>query len=727
MLSYDAPMPSHEPIPGLRKIPDNLPALLRPPGAMPGDEARERFWNLVGILAVVTVGLGAMGWWAYGQVRESLRDLRAAGLGSLLEAEAGALTIWVDEKKRAADRWAADELVQREAAALVKLARGGMDAAAVCRSPARRKLLAQIAPFVALEEAAAVNLVDRDGDIIASLHDEYCGLSVAGGGFARRLAPVFAGRTVFVQPFEESERVGASKKVPFDRPLVWVETPIRGDAGEVIAALGFGRLADARFGSLLLLSSAQSTREAYAFDGRGLMLTQSRYLGDLRQAGRVEAGDPGILRVPIRDPGGDIVAGFRPATPSAEWPLTKLADAALGAMAAGGPYEGAILEPYRDYRGAEVIGAWRVLPEKEMVIAVEIEATEAYAPLKYLEIAFGTLLGFLAAALLAAVSSSLWAVRLKLREARRIGPYTIEREIGEGGISHVYLARHSLLKRPVAVKVLKAALASDEMITRFEREVQLCSRLSHPNTIEIYDYGRTRDGTFYYAMEYLDGLSLEDLVQRQGPLPVSRAVHALRQVCASLKEAHDHGLVHRDVKPHNLMLCRQGGELDVVKVLDFGLVKELENAHTRDITQFARVLGTPLYMAPERLRNPADADARADIYALGAVAFFVLTGRRVFETQSDHDLVYQVLNVPAPSIAACGAQDSPAILEALVARCLSKDRKERPQSIAEVAAVLAEVARQRPWREDDARAWWANRDRSAGAAGDAKEVRDAST
>ena len=131
-------------------------------------------------------------------------------------------------------------------------------------------------------------------------------------------------------------------------------------------------------------------------------------------------------------------------------------------------------------------------------------------------------------------------------------------------------------------------------------------------------------------------------------------------MCGSLKEAHDRGLVHRDVKPHNLMLCRHGGEHDVVKVLDFGLVKELANEHTRDITQFARVLGTPLYMAPERLRDPADADARADIYALGAVAFFILTGRRVFETQSDHDLVYQVLNVPAPSIAGCGAADAPA-------------------------------------------------------------------
>ncbi|MCW5593407.1 MAG: serine/threonine protein kinase [Burkholderiales bacterium] len=709
-------MANHEPIPGLRKIPENLPALLRPPGAMPGDEARERFWNLVSIMFVAAIALVATGWWSYGQVRQSLRDLRSAGLAALLEAESGVLTIWVDEKKRAAERWAADEPVQREAAALVRLAQGGMEPAAVCRSPARHKLLAKIAPFVALEEAVAVNLIARDGSIIAALDDAYCGLRVGQGEFAKRLAPVFSGRTVFVQPFDETERVGTARRLPFDRPLVWVETPVRGDAGEVIAALGFGRLADARFGSLLVLSSTQSSREAYAFDRRGVMLTQSRYLGDLRAARRVPEGDSGILRVPVRDPGGNLLEGFRTGAPAAQWPPTRLAKESLDALAAGGPNEGAILEPYRDYRGAEVIGAWRILREKEMVIAVEIEAAEAYAPLKYLEIAFGTLLGFLAAALAAAMTSSVWAMRMKLREARRVGPYTLERELGEGGISRVYLARHSHLKRPVAVKVLKAALATDEMVTRFEREVQLCSRLSHPNTIEIYDYGRTRDGTFYYAMEYLDGLSLEELVQSEGRMPVARAVHALRQVCGSLKEAHDRGLVHRDVKPHNLMLCRHGGEVDVVKVLDFGLVKELENADTRDITQFARVLGTPLYMAPERLRNPADADARADIYALGAVAFFLLTGRRVFETQSDHDLVYQVMNTAAPGVAESGAVDCPFALADLVARCLAKDREARPAGVAEVAAVLAEVARERPWREEEARGWWAACDRRRAAA-----------
>jgi eukaryotic-like serine/threonine-protein kinase len=259
------------------------------------------------------------------------------------------------------------------------------------------------------------------------------------------------------------------------------------------------------------------------------------------------------------------------------------------------------------------------------------------------------------------------------------------------------------------VKVLKTALASDEMVTRFEREVQLSSRLTHPNTIEIYDYGRTRDGTFYYAMEYLEGLSLEELVTREGRMPASRAAHLLLQACGALHEAHQRGLVHRDVKPQNLMVCRLGGQYDFLKVLDFGLVKELKNDHTRDLTQFARMLGTPLYMAPERIRNPADADARADIYALGAVAFFLLAGKRVFEAGSDHDLVNQVLNSPAPSPTEAGAPDVPPLLDSLVVRCLAKDREARPASITEVAAVLQEVALARPWREEMAAEWWTSR------------------
>lgn len=316
-----------------------------------------------------------------------------------------------------------------------------------------------------------------------------------------------------------------------------------------------------------------------------------------------------------------------------------------------------MLEPYRNYRGAEVIGAWRWLPDARMAVAVEVEAAEAYGPLKYLQTAFEVLFALVLVSMTAAASTSLWAVRVRMREAKRLGQYRIEREIGEGGMSHVYLARHSHLDRPAAVKVLKPHLATDEALTRFRREAQLCSQLSHPNTIEIYDYGNTRDGRWYYAMEYLRGISLEELVRRDGPMPVARVVHALRQVCGSLQEAHERGWVHRDVKPSNIMLCERAGRHDVVKVVDFGLIKQVRNPDTRDITQYSRILGTPLYMAPERLRDPADADARVDL---------------------------------------------------------------RPATIDEVRQALDEIAQELPWTQADARAWWASRATQLGIPADAR-------
>jgi serine/threonine-protein kinase len=701
-------MAAPEPGTGFRPIPDNLPALQRPPPLLPAEEARERYWNLVALVAIAAAALAGLGWWSYDNVRGSMRELRAAGLASYLESESKVLTLWFEEKKLAAERWSVTGRVQVEAAELARLA-GETDAGRACRSPARQALVAEIAPFVKLEAAVAVNLFARNGDILAALHDEYCGLSVAGSEFAALIAPVFDGRTVFVRPFAEVARVGASIEAPYREPLVWVITPMRDAEGRVVAGLGFGRRAKDGFDTLLANTQSQSSRESYAMDAAGHLLTRSRYLGDLRRSGLVPPDGDGVLQAENRDPGGDVVAGYVPPVDGAERPRTRLATEAIESAAPGASREGAILDPYRNYRGAEVIGAWRWLPLKDMAVVVEIDAAEAYAPLRYLETAFGLLMGFMAAAVLAALASGLWAMRLKQREARRVGQYTLEREIGEGGISRVHLARHSHLKRPTAVKVLKAALATDEMVTRFEREVQLSSRLTHPNTIEIYDYGRTRDGTFYYAMEYLEGLSLEEIVTRDGPMPASRAAHLLLQACGALHEAHQRGLVHRDVKPQNLMVCRLGGQHDFLKVLDFGLVKDLGNDQTRDLTQFARMLGTPLYMAPERIRNPADADARADIYALGAVAFFLLTGRRVFEAASDLDLVNQVLNSPPRSPTQAGAADVPPLLDSLVLRCLAKDRGQRPATIAEVAAVLREVARARPWREEMAAIWWASR------------------
>jgi serine/threonine-protein kinase len=314
-------------------------------------------------------------------------------------------------------------------------------------------------------------------------------------------------------------------------------------------------------------------------------------------------------------------------------------------------------------------------------------------------------LALAAAAALGALGSTVSIAALR-REGGRLGPYHLEGVIEEGGMATVHRAVHALLKRPTAVKILKPHLATDDLIARFEREVMLASRLQHPATVEIFDYGRTRDGTFYFAMEYVDGLTLAQLVDRTGPQPVARVAHVLRQVCESLREAHGKGLVHRDVKPQNIMLAERGGESDVVKVLDWGLIKDVRDEDDPELTKYSRVLGTPAYMPPERVRDPAQADPLVDIYGLGAVAYFLLTGTRLFDAPNDFDLRRLVVEKDAPRVAANAAQPIPPLLDDLIARCLAKDPAARPQSVDELIAVFTALLRETPWTPEQARRWW---------------------
>jgi serine/threonine-protein kinase len=211
-------------------------------------------------------------------------------------------------------------------------------------------------------------------------------------------------------------------------------------------------------------------------------------------------------------------------------------------------------------------------------------------------------------------------------------------------------------------------------------------------------------------MEFLDGLTLQQVVEQHGPLPAARAAFALRGIAGSLSEAHARGLVHRDIKPANVMLCRRGGEYDVVKVLDFGLVKDTRSPHTRDLTRALHVLGTPAFMAPERIERPDSADLRSDLYALGAVGFFLLTGKAPFDGDSDLALAYRVVNVMAPSVASAAAAPVPPALDALIASCLAKSPYERPASAAQIAAILDRFLVAMPWTSLQARAWWEARD-----------------
>ncbi|MEW5887636.1 MAG: serine/threonine protein kinase [Pseudomonadota bacterium] len=660
---------------------------------------RARLALLLLLLALLLAGL-----WTYRNVANSLREIRAANLTTLLNTQIEVLDLWIAEQLHDARQWAADPRVRRRLDAVMRIAARG-DAAALGDSPERRALLELLLPPEG--RAVAAHVIDARGRIVVSRHPGYLGRTVTPETM-QQLAPVLRGESRFIPPQHERVRVVEPESVAFDRPLVWVETPVKNAEGDVIAILGLGHIANQAFADVLKIARPGRTGEAYAFDADGIMLSETRYLREAAQRGLLAAGagDSSILALHVRDPslGTDPADAARPQAR----PLTRLAAAAIAARHEPQRAEraGLLLEPYHNYLGEEVIGAWRWLARHDMGVALEMAAAEAYAPLRYLNIGLAAVMVLMALVWLSAfVSLDKLTDRLRGKQApRSIGPYRLVRTIGEGAISTVYLAHHRLLNRAVAVKVLKPQSTTDEWTARFQREVQLASTLRHPNTIAIYDFGQGPGATLYYAMEFLEGLALSDLVERYGPVPAARAAHLLRQVCASLAEAHDLGLIHRDIKPQNIMVCRVAGQNDVVKVLDFGLVKQLDASDTRDLTSSLRILGTPLYMAPERIREPGKVDARSDLYSLGAVGYYLLTGRRLFETENAHDLTYQILHTPPPRASAHAAV--PRELDELLARCLAKDPAGRPASAAEMGEALERILAAHPWTARQIDEWW---------------------
>lgn len=304
-----------------------------------------------------------------------------------------------------------------------------------------------------------------------------------------------------------------------------------------------------------------------------------------------------------------------------------------------------------------------------------------------------------------ATSKVLFGLRVELGKASRLGQYELEEQIGKGGMGVVYRARHALLRRPAALKLLLPEQAGERAIARFEREVQLTSKLTHPNTVTVFDYGRTPDGVFYYVMELIDGISLERLVETDGRQSPGRVVHVLRQVASALAEAHDVGLVHRDIKPANILLCERGGIPDFVKVVDFGLVKDLGDLRPA-LSSSNLVVGTPDYLPPEALLHPDQVDGRADLYQLGAVGYFLLTGGPVFQGGSVIEIcAHHLHTTPARPSERIG-ESLPEEIENLVLRCIAKDPGERPESARQLEILLEACAASSPWLLTSARAWW---------------------
>jgi len=336
-------------------------------------------------------------------------------------------------------------------------------------------------------------------------------------------------------------------------------------------------------------------------------------------------------------------------------------------------------------------------------------------------------------AIAAAFSQTIYGLRKAVSDIRRLGQYTLGEKLGAGGMGVVYRASHAMLRRPTAIKLLQPGRAGRDDLTRFEREVQRTAMLTHPNTVTVFDYGRTTDGVFYYAMELLDGASLQEIVEVDGPQPAERVIHLLEQAAGSLAEAHDAGLIHRDVKPGNILVVDRGGISDLVKVVDFGLVKDVGvgmrggAAAEPALTLADAITGTPLYMAPETVSAPETVDARSDLYALGAVGYWLLTGTHVFSGESIIQVfAHHLHSVPDPPSTRLGAPVA-ADLESVLLACLAKPPEDRPATAHLLRERLRACAAAGRWTNARAAQWWAvNRPklRSGGAGPTASNTTD---
>ena len=326
---------------------------------------------------------------------------------------------------------------------------------------------------------------------------------------------------------------------------------------------------------------------------------------------------------------------------------------------------------------------------------------------------FNTVWWAIAVGMAAAFSQTIYGLRKAVSDIRRLGQYTLEEKLGEGGMGVVYRASHAMLRRPTAIKLLPPDRSGRDALTRFEREVQRTAMLTHPNTVTVYDYGRTTDGVFYYAMELLEGASLDELVEVDGPQPEERVIHLLEQAAASLAEAHDAGLIHRDVKPGNILVVDRGGISDLVKVVDFGLVKDIgltaSGGTTSEtaLTHANAITGTPLYLAPETVTAPETVDGRTDLYALGAVGYWLLTGTHVFGGNSVLEVCgHHLHSVPEPPSTRLGAPVS-SDLETVILACLAKRPEDRPASAHVLRERLHACAAAGSWTNARAAQWWA--------------------
>lgn len=665
-------------------------------------------WPIVAVVVLSTIG-----YFMGNAIESTIKGNVSSGMQTLVDLEAEMLTKWFSVQESAAEALANDATVRRTVYQLFQTEQPASSPASP--DDPHKELAAELGPAMSAHDFDSYLLIDKSKRIVSATHaalvgeqgiseyEPFIDRALVGEAF---VSPPFPS-VVMMKDADGRSRMGV--------PTMYVCAPIRDPSFQVVGVLALQIRPEREFIPILQLGRTGESGETYAFNEDGIMISNSRFDEELILMGLLpdQPHSHSILQMSVRDPGVDMTRGFRPNRRRSQLPLTTMAADAIAGNS------GLNVDGYRDYRGKNVIGAWRWLPKYQMGVAIEVDADQAFRPIVILQRTFLTIFILLMLCAIVIFAFTLIVARLQRQsreaviEAQQLGQYTLDQKLGEGAMGVVYKGHHSMLRRPTAIKLLHADKVNDTSIARFEREVQITCQLNHSNTIAIYDYGRTPEGVFYYAMEYLDGIDLQDLVNKYGIQSEARVIHILLQICGSLFEAHSQGLVHRDIKPANVMLNRRGCEPDVVKVLDFGLVKAVDRTEGSPANEGSSMSGTPLYMSPESIQAPMTVDACSDIYAVGAVGYFLLTGKPVFEAANLIDLCQKhIEKSPVPPSKRGNIKVSSQLEDAIMG-CLEKSRAKRPQTARDLGILISKCAAASDWTIEEADRWWGRHERGS--------------
>ncbi len=623
-------------------------------------KSRWPIWINVVTVACAVVLVSAMAVWTVYESDTALQANVGSKLKTILRIESEALRQWVDTEQQFASFLASDDRLAEQMAS-------------ADLSDVRQDLQKHLAEIGRKLESKTAILTTADGEIVAKSGERWLPDWMSSSGFRKSLLE--GSHVVSTVRIPENESTGTG------RHSLAVVVPIKHEKSGTVGFLAIGHNAEEKLTKLLASSRMGQTGETIAVSDSGLLISQTRF-GDERDSSVIDF-------FPKLEANGT--------NSERSQPLVSL----------GGR---------KDQRGVETVYVMRWMDRPGIGLITKMDRAEAFAPVAQMRKFVWTLFGLLLLTTISAAFYRFYIYRLtKLsRQAelnrKLLGAYELEEKIGEGGMGVVYRARHALLRRPTAIKILPPEKSSQTSIEHFEREVRYTSQLKHPNTISIYDYGRTENGLFYYAMELLEGLNLEQLIRRESCLPDGRVIEILRQVCESLREAHLLGLIHRDIKPENIILCNRGGAVDTVKVLDFGMVDD----RSRSFAQTAgKLSGTPTYMAPESFTDPDLVDARVDVFAVGAVGFFLLTGKPLLEAASLNGIVRlhqsDLQSFALREIDRFAVESGSALsgkLSQLIASCTSNRPESRPSTVDKVLEGLSQCRPKHPWDSVQAEQWW---------------------